>query len=357
MVTNAEDYDANIWLFNVQNGVVDLKTGAVSLHDRTRLLSKISPAVYDPTATCPLWNEFLVEVLETEEMIDFVSRAAAYSLTGDINEQAVFFLHGSGANGKSVFLEVLLYILGDYSRVCNFDTFVVKKHDSKSDNDMAQLVGRRLVLTSESQDGHRLNEALLKQITGGDLVEARFLYKERFNFLPQFKLWFSSNYTPAIRGTDEGIWRRMKLIPFEVTIPEERRDRRLIEKLRAEASGIFNWLLRGMARYNQIGLAYPKKVSQATSQYKAEQDVIGQFLLDRTRLNPLAKVKGAELYSTFKWWAGANREFVLTERQFTKALLRNQKISTEKREDGKWYVGVQLIVGGPVGGEIPEDVI
>jgi putative DNA primase/helicase len=342
IVSVTTDYDRDPWQFNLQNGVLDLKTGKLLPHNRTRLHSKISPVTYDAEAACPLFEKFINEIMAgDQEMIDFLAAAAGYSLTGDTKEQAVMVSHGNGQNGKSVFHLTLKHILGDYAEVASFDTFVMKKNNNGPKNDLAKLVGARVVMASESQDGERLDEALIKNITGGEPITVRFLHKEFFTYDPEFKVWMSSNYKPNIKGQDWGIWRRLKLLPFEVTIPKEREDKELKAKLRNEASGILNWMLKGLARYReQGGLIYPEKVCAATSQYRDSQDIVGQFLRAKCILTPYAEIKGAELYTSYKIWCDANREWVMKERQFTEALLRVSGIVTKRKQDGKWYVGV-----------------
>jgi putative DNA primase/helicase len=357
MVTVTTDYDRDAWLFNLQNGVLDLKTGKLLPHSRKRLHSKISPVTYDPAATCPLFEKFISEIMGGDQaMVDFLAAAAGYSMTGETKEQMVMVSHGNGQNGKSVFHITLKHILGDYAEVASFDTFVKKKNDNGPKNDLAKLVGARMVMASESQDGERLDEALVKNVTGGEPITVRFLHKEFFTYEPEFKVWMSSNYKPAIKGTDWGIWRRIKLIPFDVVIPENRRDRQLTAKLRKEASGILNWMLKGLARNREEGFVYPEKVRAATTQYRDSQDVVGQFLRAKCIVTPYAEIKGAELYTSYKTWCDANREWVMKERQFTEALLRVGGITTKRKEDGKWYVGVGQTVFSKTYDQLPSDV-
>jgi putative DNA primase/helicase len=239
VVTLIEDYDQDPWLFNVQNGTIDLKTGELKSHDPGDMITKISPVTYDPEATSPLWDKFLARVQNNDpQMVDFLSRAAGYTLTGDASIQAMFFLHGDGCNGKGVFTSMIRLLMGNYGDNASFDTFVVQKNDGKIRNDLAKLVGARYVTASESQEGHRLDESLIKSLTGQDPITARFLYKEEFTYFPQFKIWMSSNYKPSIRGLDWGIWRRVKMIPFEVVIPDEERDEQLLDKLKGELPGV-----------------------------------------------------------------------------------------------------------------------
>lgn len=357
IVTVATDYDRDPWLLCCQNGVLDLRTGTLLPHNRQQRHSKISPVIYDPAATCPKFEKFLDEIMNGDrEMIDFLAVASGYSLTGDTKEQAAFFSHGNGSNGKSVLNSIIKGIMGDYAQIASFDTFVVKKNDNGPKNDLAALVGARLVQAAESKEGQSLDEALIKAVTGGEEITVRFLHKEFFTYQPQFKVWMSSNLKPAIKGTDWGIWRRMKLIPFEVTISEEYKDKFLPAKLRKESSGILNWMLRGLARYREEGMIYPEKVRAATAQYRDSQDVIGQFLQAKCVVKKHAEIKGSELYLSYKIWSEANREFIMRERKFTEALLRVPGITAIRKEDGKWYVGVGQTINSRAYEQIPDDL-
>lgn len=298
-----DDFDTDAWLLNCQNGILDLRSGQLRPHDPQARLTKIAGAVYDPGAACPRWLEFLNRIFAGDQsMVDFVQRAAGYTLTGNIGEHCLFFLYGSGANGKSTFTETLQAVLGEYARKTPTDTLMVKYRDTTIPNDVARLAGARMVSAAELAEGKRLNESLVKDLTGGDLITARFLRLEFFDFRPVFKLWMYGNHKPDIRGTDEGIWRRLKLIPFEVTIPEGERDKHLPDKLREELPGILAWMVQGCLLWQRGGLAFPEKVKQATASYRASQDTLGEFIADCCVINPLATVKAGDLYNAYKTW-------------------------------------------------------
>ena len=249
VVTVINDYDRDPWLFNCQNGTIDLHTGKLKPHDPADMITTISPVVYDPKAECPQWLAFLNEVMGSDQqMVDFLSRATGYTLSADTSAQAMFFPYGDGCNGKGVFLEVVRYVMGGYGKDTSFETFVITKNKNEARNDLAGLVGARFVTASESQDGHKLDEALIKRLTGGDPITCRKLHHEFFTFYPNFKIWMHSNYKPVIRGTDWGIWRRLKCIPFEVTIPDDKRDEQLASKLKTEAPGIDVYKRQNQAR-------------------------------------------------------------------------------------------------------------
>jgi putative DNA primase/helicase len=314
------DFDANPMMFNCQNGTIDLNTGKLQAYCRADLISKIARAEYEPSAKCPTWRQFLDTVTAgSEELTGYLQRCVGYSLTGQTKEHALFLLYGTGANGKSTFLEALRYVFGDYSQAADFGSFLFSNGQSVR-NDLAKLNGARFVTASESDSGKRLDETVVKQMTGGDTITARFLYGEHFEFSPQFKLWLGTNHKPTIRGQDEGIWRRIRLIPFTVGIPNHKQDQTLSDKLRLEASGILNWALEGLAQWRANGLQEPVVVKGATKEYQEDQDVMAHFLdaqcLQETGLQSSAR----ELYKAYKDWAEHTNEWVMNERAFSNEL-------------------------------------
>ncbi len=256
------------WLLNVENGTLDLRSGELQPHRRDDFLTKLAPVAFDPTALCPTWLRFLERIFCADDsLIQFIQRAVGYALTGDTQEQCLFLLHGTGANGKTTLLEAIRALMGDYARTADFATFLAKNHDAIR-NDLAALKAARLVSASEVERGRRLNEPLVKQLTGGDRITARFLHAEFFEFAPQFKLFLAANHKPEIRGMDEGIWRRVRLIPFEVMIPTGQQDKSLGEKLLTELPGILNWLIAGCLAWQRRWLQPPDRVVAATSSYR-----------------------------------------------------------------------------------------
>jgi putative DNA primase/helicase len=259
----SDELDPNPWLLNVKNGTVDVLTGEFREHRQEDIITKIANVVYDPKADCSMWKQFVREIMDYKtDIIKFVQIAAGWALSGDISEQTMFILFGTGANGKSTFLNTIMYLLGDYATATPTETFM--KKTGEYTNDIARLRGTRFVTTTEAEQGRRLSEPLIKKITGNDQMTARFLYGEFFNFTPAFKIWMATNHKPVIKGTDYGIWRRIKLIPFTTRIPEEKQDKHLELKLREETSGILNWLLEGIALWKREGLKAPKAVLLAT---------------------------------------------------------------------------------------------
>ncbi len=312
--------DADAWLLNCANGTIDLRIAKLSPHRREDLNTKIVPVEYDPEARCPLFKEFLRQILKNNsELINFLQRSIGYALTGSTVEQVLFILWGGGANGKSTFLEVIRAVLCEYGRTADAALLMHKNHDGVR-NDVARLAGARFVSTSETEAGRHLAEVLVKQLTGGDKVAARFLYSEFFEFDAQFKLFLTTNHKPVIRGTDNAIWRRIRLVPFEVTIPQEKQDRELPLKLRAELQGILAWAVRGCLRWQKSGLGQPEKVSTATAAYREEMDVIGTFLKDCCAVKKDARVAPANLYAAYKKWCEASGERPLTQQKLGTAL-------------------------------------
>lgn len=292
--------DTDPHLLNVLNGTLDLRTGDLLPHRREHRISKLAPVEYHPQATCPTWESFLGRIFAGNEgVIRWVQKAVGYSLTGLTVEQVLFFLHGYGANGKSTFIETLQDLLGDYGRQADFTTFLARQRDSGPRDDIADLRGARLVSAVEVGDGRRLDEMLVKQMTGGDTVKARHLYGKYFTFKPTFKIFLAANHKPHIGGDDEGIWRRIRLIPFTVTIPGAERDRGLGEKLRAELSGILRWAVDGCLAWQREGLGVPPEVEAATQAYRAEMDVLTEFVDEWCELDPRATTRSSALHNAY----------------------------------------------------------
>jgi putative DNA primase/helicase len=325
VVLPVDALDANPMLLNVQNGTLDLRTGTLKPHDPRDLITKLAPVTFAPAAGCPLWRDFQDTICGGDgDLIAFKQRAFGYSLTGETSEDALFIAYGNGANGKSTEQNLVLRILGEYANSAQFETFAVKKNESVR-NDLADLVGSRFVSASEGESRQRLAEGLVKQLTGGDFMKARFLHKEFFRFKPEFKLWLATNHKPVIRGTDGGIWRRIRLIPYAVTIPPKKRDNRLREKLEGELSGILNWLLKGCADWLEHGLGGAEAVTAATESYRHESDALADYISTCCVVDELHTEFAGELYAAYKQFCerGGEEPFsaqlfgrMLTERGF-----------------------------------------
>lgn len=311
------ELDNNNYLLGVTNGVINLKTGALREPRREDLITKRALVDYDPDAHAPLFLAFLDRIMGGNlALIGFIHRAVGYSLTGLTDEQCLFFLHGSGQNGKSTLLTAIKELLGDYAMQCPAETLMVKQGGGNIPNDIARLRGARMVATSETEDGRRFAETMIKQLTGQDTIAARFLFAEYFEFIPNFKIWLAANHKPVIRGDDYAIWRRIRLIPFAVTIPPEEKDGKLPEKLRAEYPGILAWAVQGCLEWQRQGLNPPPEVLAATEEYKSEMDLIGKWIEECCITAPHATAKASALYGNYKRWVEDNGGFPLSSTKF-----------------------------------------
>lgn len=310
-----DDLDADPWLLNVQNGTLDLRTGELRDHRQEDFITKLAPVTFDARATCPQWQRFLHRIFDNhEELISYVQRLVGYSLTGSTEEHILPFLYGDGANGKSTFAEVLLTLMGrDYAMKAPPDLLLAKKRESHP-TERADLYGKRFVACIETEDGRRMAEALVKELTGGDRIRARRMREDFWEFAPTHHVWLAGNYKPTIRGRDHGIWRRIKLIPFTVTIPKAEQDRKLPAKLAQELSGILNWALEGLRAWRESGMQEPLIVQAATQSYSKEMDLIGQFIDESCERGVSFIVPATGLYQAFRKYVGDETE--LSQRKF-----------------------------------------
>jgi putative DNA primase/helicase len=318
--SSAEEWDADTWALNTPGGVVDLRTGRMREHRRDDRMTKVSTAT--PKGDCPTWHGFLADVTGGDaDLIAYLQLMVGYCLTGITSEHALFFLYGTGANGKSVFVNTLATILGDYATNAPMDTFMETRTD-RHPTDMAGLRGARFVAAIETEQGKRWAESKLKNLTGGDKISARFMRQDFFEFFPQFKLFVAGNHKPAIRNIDEAMKRRLHLIPFTITVPPERRDKNLQQKLLAERDGILAWALQGCLDWQRHGrLSPPQRVVDATEEYFEAEDALGRWLDERCVREPNAKSLTAELFNDWKLWAEASGEFVGAQRRFSDLLI------------------------------------
>jgi putative DNA primase/helicase len=314
-----EGWDADPLLLGVKNGVVDLRTGKLRDERPEDRITKHSPIPFDPTAKCPRFEQFLIEIFENDEaLVDYLQRTLGYCLTGLVHEQSVFCWHGTGANGKSTLILLARYICGNYAVNLSFSALEIQNRNS---NDLVSLAGARLATAVETNEGMRLNEARIKVLTGGDPITARRLYHESFTFDPTHKLVLAFNHKPIIADDSEGMWRRLPLIPFTRVFKPEQRDKKLLDELKAEAPGILAMLVRGCLRYQKIGLDMPPAVADATAAYREESDPLGQFITDCIVGDPNGFVTAADLRSRYQAWADANGELALS-RQTLAARMR-----------------------------------
>jgi len=349
--------DSHPLLLNCSNGTVDLENGTYREHRRRDLLTKVTPIAYDPSATCPEWVKFLSSIFDgDDDLVGFVQRLFGYCLTGDVREQILPIFWGPGSNGKSTLLETAMSVLGtDYSMAAPQELLLANRKDAHP-TAVADLKGMRLVTVMESDQGRRLNESLVKQLTGGDTIRARRMREDYWQFSPTHKLILCTNHRPEVQGTDHAIWRRVPLIPFGVrfwdgdkgeTGPTHlRADKTLSQKLRSEYPGILTWAIRGCLWWLRDGLQIPQAVLSATQEYKAEQDILGTFLDDSCIFDPNGRVGATQLYEAYQSWCGKNGESHCSQRQFGQVM--TERGFQRQRSNGTWYVGVQLNNPQPV---------
>lgn len=340
-----EDLNAQKHVLNCRNGTLDLSDFTFRRHAREDFCSKITGVRYDPEASCTLWMKHLDLIFGGD--ISFIrdfQMMAGYSLLADNPEQVFFVLHGSGKNGKSVTVSTLARVMGDYAANMSAESLMVKRNVGGPRSDIVQQAGARLITAAESDTSHRLSESLIKSLTGGDTITTRTLYQTEREYHIAGKIWFSTNHRPVIRGTDPAIWRRVWLVPFEVTIPEERRDRYILEKLTAEGSGILNWMLEGLGRYYENGgqLRMPEKVALATQVYRLDSDIIGQFFNDRCiiDLTQDSVIARATLYENYVCWCKEMGENSVSTQTFTNRL-REENVTPKKVKGTRFWVGIR----------------
>lgn len=342
---SADAFDRDPWLFNCAEGAIDLRKGVLREHRRDDLITRMCPVAYDPNAKAPVWEACLARVLPDADLQGFLQRVFGYTLTGSTGEQILVICYGSGANGKSTVLETVRRLLGDYAAHAQTST-LMHVRERGADNDLVRLRGARFVTAIESGEGRRLDEERIKSLTGGDTITARLLYHEPIEFLPQFKLFVACNHRPEVRGTDHGIWRRLRLVPFDVQIPEAERDPQLGSKLDAEAPGILAWMVRGCLDWQRDGLQPPGAVLAATTEWRSDSDVVAQFIAERCVVMAGVSAMAGALHADFQTWARAQGLEPMTQQAFGRRLTdagHEQKRSTGGR---KRWIGIGLQAEG-----------
>jgi putative DNA primase/helicase len=342
-------FDSNHWLLNVENGTINLKTGEFYKHRKEDLMTQLAPIEYQPSAKCPRWDAFMLEVFGGDaDLVKFTQKAIGYALTGDTREQCLFFAHGQGSNGKSTFLEIIRELFGSYAQQADFTTFLSRKGEGPR-NDLARMRGARLVTSAEASGDRHFDETTLKQLTGGDTIVARKLYEEHFEFKPQHKLFLAANHKPIVKEQTEAFWRRIRMIPFTVTFAKKSRDKMLSSKLRKELPGILNWAIAGCLLWQKEGLPRPKAIRVATESYRDESDLLGEFLDRHVVFEPGAWSSTTQLYNAFtEWWAESRgaRSFPLPMGWFTRGLGERAEVKILKRNGIRGWLGVSLKLGG-----------
>jgi len=320
-----------------KNGIINLQTMTLEAFTRDRIFTKTINANFNKKAECPRWEQFLLETFQDNiDVVLYIQRAMGYSLTGSTSEHAIFFLYGTGENGKGVFLNTLEKLFGNYAKTVNADLLTAKSNDNIKLGEIGALKGIRLAISAESDQGARLNEATVKSLTSDDTLVGRFLYADAFNFKPTHKLWFATNYLPNIKGMDQGIWRRIKKIDFKNKLTEGQKDTNLQKKLEQEFDGILQWILSGLNMYNAIGLAEPEYIKNAVKEYQDEMDTIGTFLdevcdFENTERETIFKT----LYKSYEEWCENNGERYPLSQKMLGIRLRERGLEAVKRSGGK----------------------
>lgn len=341
-----EEMDAYTDYFNCESGVINMRNGEILPHDSNFLLSHMSFCEYDESGARPkLWLQFVDDVTGGDKALqDYLQRCVGYSLTGSVKEQCLFYLYGLGCNGKSTFLDIITELAGTYASHVSPDTIMAKRTNSSgASGDLARLKSARLVTCEEADEGMRFSEGLVKELTGGEEITCRFLYGDDFQYKPEFKIWIAANHKCIIRGTDNGIWRRIRMIPFEVTIPPEKIDKGLKWKLRKELPQILNWAMQGCLKWLRDGLEPPTAVKKATAEYRNEMDVLASFMEDCIIIDYSSRetISASDLYSLYKRWASETNEYCMRNKKFGQEM--TAKLPEKKRTSkGNVYCNIRL---------------
>ncbi len=342
VAATTEQWDADPWVLNTPSGIVDLRTGEIADPDPLAYCTRCAAATPAP-GEMPMFSAFLHRV--TGGDVDFqayIQRFLGYCLTGLTIEHALFFLYGTGANGKSVLVNTIAAIMADYAKSASIEVFLHTKHEQHA-TAIANLMGARLVSVVETEKGARWAESKIKQLTGGDTISARFMRQDFFEFVPQFKLMIAGNHKPTIRGVDEAMRRRMNLVPFTVTIPAEERDAELFERMRDEWPQILDWMVTGCLAWQEYRLNPPPCVVNATEIYMEAEDALGQWMNERGDFSNHYFTLAADLYADWKIWCEKNGEFVGTAKAFSQSLEdRNLKRQRESSTGKRGFVGIKL---------------
>jgi putative DNA primase/helicase len=378
IAVDIDAWDKDPLVVNTPDATYNLRTAKRYTPRRSDLITR-STATSATLTDCPIWRAFLLRIMGGPRIVNptdaslapltadldaayadpenaravglvaFLQRAAGYALTGDASEQCMFIAYGTGGNGKGVFLNTLKAILGGYAQGAQVATFMERKAGAIP-NDLAAFAGARFILCSEPNEGAKLDEGLIKMCTGEDTITARFLNREFFDYIPIFKLWMMTNHKPMITGTDPGIWRRLRLVPFEVSIPKEERDRELPKKLVSEYSAILKWCIDGMKEWRRIGLSPPAPVAEASEFYKREMDVLADFIEDRCEVNSLLSADNAPMFASYQEWAKDNGLRPKSHKWFSQEMKRHDFEQDPNRELGRRWKGLGLRVKARAGG-------
>jgi putative DNA primase/helicase len=312
--------------------------------NRQHLITKMSPITYNAAAVCPQWELFLNRIFAgNSALIEFVQKVFGYCLTGAVTEKALFVLYGPGGdNGKTTMLEAIRHVMGDYSCVVDVDHLMDESGSAATERAIAELAGKRFATSSEAGEGQRMKEAKIKWITGMNRLTGRKIYGTQFEYNPHFKLFIDANHKPVIRGEDNAIWNRIRLIPFSVSIPRAEQDKKLGEKLRAEASGILTWMLQGCLKWRQDGLGSPAAVTRAGEQYREQMDVVSDFIEDCCLQDSEAYETSFDLYDAYRRWCATKGDKPISSTAFGRRLA-GKGLTETRRGGSRGRTGIKLV--------------
>lgn len=335
------EFDADPWILNATNGIIQLQTGELLPHNKDKRCTLMTGTSYESDATCPRWQSFIGEIcLEDVELMDYLQRMCGYLLTASVREQCLFFFHGGGSNGKTTLVETIMRAMGEYSCSCDTDILMVRKQGGIP-NDIARLRGVRAAFMNETNQGHRFDEAKLKNLTGGDTLTARFMREEFFDFRPTHKLILRGNHKPTVNGTDEGIWRRLRLIPFDLRLTADEKDVGLEDTLKGELPGILRWMVDGCRMWQREGLKTPVKVLEAIKEYRDQSDTLGRFIEENCEVSRLAEHRVGSFHSAYQEFCKSAGERWASLKDFPEEMAR-RGYPRRKLGGTSLFVGIKL---------------
>ncbi len=343
LAASPDEFDTDPMLLNVANGTIDLRTGELHLHTREDMITRVLDVPYDATATCTVFDSFVSTAMaDRADLVSYLQKAIGYSLTGDVREQVFFFLHGEGANGKSTLAEIVMRMLGSYAKTAAPDLLMMREQEQHA-TWTAELQGARFVVCQEIAEGKAWNERTLKQLTGGDSIVANRMHRDPVTFRPSHKLWVCANQKPKMRDGGLATWRRVRLIPFSVTVPAERRDKALGSKLLGEMPGILRWAVQGCLEWQAEGLEAPAEVLDATAAYRDESNHVPTFAADRLSFGQGQTVPKSALYEAYTLWCKHNRESALPRPEIQRRVLAMPGVTEGRNKTDRFLSGVSLL--------------
>lgn len=350
LATLNSQFDQSPMEFNCLSGVINLATGALMPHTPQHLHTHIAPVALAPAGVeCPRWMQFIDEIMcGDQELVAYLQRVVGYILTGRMDEQCFFVFYGFGSNGKSTFINTIRELMGSYAKQVEVSTFMETNRNDGLRNDLAALAGRRFVVSPEGKQGAALDETMVKAFTGGDAISVRFLHKEFFELQPVGKIVLATNHKPVVRGTDNGIWRRMRLVPFLASFDASKADKGLAEKLKAELPAILQWAVEGAQLWQRHGLGIPQAVRKATMEYRSASDTIQTFIDERCEVSDQASEGSQAMYNAYTdWCASVGIRFPHKQAAFNQQLEERGFVRKKTSSQNVW-LGVRLKSFAPV---------